>query len=77
MWGRKIHQILRYLHVYSLYEQRRQNESGSNYDLVYKVKEMMDYLEERYIKLFIPGHNLSLNETLIRAFDRIKFKARI
>ena len=37
----------------------------------------MDYLEERYKKLFIPGRNLNLNETLIRAFGRIKFKVRI
>ena len=37
----------------------------------------MDYFEERYKKLLISGHNLSLDETLIRAISRIKFKVRI
>jgi Transposase IS4 len=34
-------------------------------------------LENRYLKLFVPGQQLSLDETLIRAFGRIKFKVRI
>ena len=37
----------------------------------------MDYMEERFDKLYVPGQNLSLDETLIRAFGRIKFKVRI
>ena len=44
---------------------------------MYKVKELMDYPEERYKKLFIPGRNLSLDETLICPFGQIKFKVRI
>ena len=77
MLGQKFHKMLQYLHVCLLDEQRQQHESGSNYNPVYKVKEMMEYLEERYKKLFIPGRNLSLDETLIRAFGQIKFKVRI
>jgi hypothetical protein len=34
-------------------------------------------LENRYLKLFVPGQQLSLDETLIQAFGRIKFKVRI
>jgi Transposase IS4/Exonuclease len=41
------------------------------------VLEMQQLLESRYKKLFIPGQHLSLDETLIRAFGRIKFKVRI
>ena len=77
MSGKKFLTILRYLHVCSLEEQRKQDTSSANYDPIYKVKEMMDYLEERYKRLFVPGRNLSLDETLIRAFGRIKFKVRI
>jgi Transposase IS4 len=42
-----------------------------------KVKEMLDYLEERDKKLFLPGKQLSSDESLIRALCRIKFKMRI
>lgn len=37
----------------------------------------MDLLEVRYQRLFIPGSALSLDESLIRAFGRMKFKVRI
>jgi hypothetical protein len=49
---------------------------GEDYDLAYKVSEMKDYLENQYNVLFIPGQQLSLDETLIQAFGRIKFKVR-
>jgi NAD(P)H-flavin reductase len=38
---------------------------------------MKDYLENGYNVLFIPGQQLSLEETLIWAFGRIKFKVHI
>jgi Transposase IS4 len=50
---------------------------GEAYDPAYKIAEIRDYLEERYTRLFTPGQQLSLDETLIRAFGRIKFKVRI
>jgi hypothetical protein len=50
---------------------------GDNYDPTYKVKEMKEYLKDWYQQLFIPDQQLSLDVTLIRAFGRIKFKARI
>jgi len=37
----------------------------------------MDYLQQRYKLAFEPGPALSLDESLVRAFGRIKFKVRI
>ena len=74
MSGRKFLTILRYLHVC---EMKQENPNSEGYDPAYKVAELRDYLEKRYSLLFIPGQQLSLDETLIRAFGRIKFKVRI
>lgn len=74
MSGRKFFTILRYLHCCPVVNQ---DPSAENYDPSYKVAEVRDYLEDRYQRLFVPGQQLSLDETLIRAFGRIKFKVRI
>jgi Transposase IS4 len=74
MSGHKFLTILRYLH---LCEMKEQNPNDESYDPAYKVAEFRDYLEKRYTLLFIPGQQLSLDKTLIRAFGRIKFKVRI
>jgi hypothetical protein len=50
---------------------------GDDYDPTYKVEEVKEYLEEQYNQLFIAAQQLSLDETLICAFRRIKFKVRI
>jgi Transposase IS4 len=73
MSGRKFFKMLRYLHCCSM----DNLPVGDDYDPTYKVKEMKEYLEDWYQQLFIPGQQLSLHATLIRAFGRIKFKARI
>lgn len=75
MSGRKFHTILRFLHVSSIKEQPQRTDP--NYDPMYKCKELLELLESRYNKCFVPGQNLSLDESLIRAFGRIKFKVRI
>ena len=72
MSGRKFSRILRYLHVCPLFPDPEQT-----YDPSYKVSELLSYLQGRFAKLFIPGRQLSLDETLIRMFGRIKFKVRI
>ena len=74
MSGRKFFTILRFLHCCPAVNQ---DPSAETYDPAYKVAELRDYLEDRYQRLFIPGQQLSLDETLIRAFGRIKFKVRI
>ena len=78
MLDRKFFSMMRYLHVCSLEEnEQNANIGDNNYDPAYKVKEFMTNLESRYKKLFVPGQELSLDETLLRAFGRIKFKVRI
>ena len=71
--GRKFLTMLRYLHCCSLQNQP----TGEDYDPTYKVAEVKDYLEKRYERLFLPSQQLSLDETLIRSFGRVKFKVRI
>jgi hypothetical protein len=64
-----------FLHVCSVEDQPSYNDD--NYTPVYKVQEFMDNLQQRFAKSFTPGAQLSLDESLIRAFGRIKFKVRI
>jgi DNA polymerase III subunit epsilon len=75
MSGRKFLMILRFLHVCSLVNQPLPSDPG--YSPIYKIKEFQDYLETRFTSSFIPGQYLSLDESLVRAFGRIKFKVRI
>ena len=72
MSGKKFCRMLRYLHVCSL-----DQDNTREYDPTYKVEEMLQYLHGRFERLFVPGRQLSLDETLIRLFGRIKFKVRI
>jgi hypothetical protein len=74
MTGRKFATMLRYLHCCPV---ENQDPRAEGYDPAYKVAELRDALERRYTALFEPGQQLSLDETLIRAFGRIKFKVRI
>jgi hypothetical protein len=53
-----------------------QDQTAEDYDPSYKIAEVRDSLETRYIQLFVPGGQLSLAETLICAFGQIKFKVR-
>jgi Transposase IS4 len=66
MSGRKINMMMKFLHVCSLSNQP--STMDVHYDPSYKVKELLELLEERYNRLFVAGKNLSLDETLIRAF---------
>ena len=72
MSGKKFHKLLRYLHVCDMY--RQPDVKRDNYDPIYKVKELKDMLEVRYNNAFVPGYALSLDESLIRCFGRLKFK---
>ena len=72
MSGKKFCRLLRYLHVCSLHQPL-----GEEYNPSYKVKELLEYLEGRFERLFTPGRQLPLDETLIRTFGCIKFKVRI
>ena len=66
--------MLRYLHCFSMEDQP----TGEDYDpSYYKVAKLKEYLEKRYERLFHPCQQLSLDETLIQSFGRMKFKVRI
>ena len=75
MSGRRFGLILRYLHCCDPAE-KGLNEDGE-YDPSYKVSELAKALETRWNMVFVPGQQLSLDETLLRAFGRMKFKVRI
>ncbi len=72
MTGRRFHLMLRFLHVCSV--EKQPSRDDPEYNPSYKVKELQENLEQRFDRLFVPGPNLSLDETLIRAFGQIKFK---
>jgi len=74
MSGKKFLCILRYLHCCPV---KNHDPTSPGYDPAYKIAELRDSLEKRYLAMFIPGQELSLDETLIRAYGRIKFKVRI
>ncbi len=74
MTGREFHTMLRYLHCCPL---ENPDIDSPNYNPAYKMQEVMDILQTNYDRLFVPGQTLSLDESLIRAFGRIKFKVRI
>ena len=72
MSGKKFTRMMRYLHVCALH-----GDPTDEYNPTYKVSELLNYLEYRFEKLFVPGRQLSLDETLIQSFGRIKFKVQI
>lgn len=73
--GRKFGRMLRYIHCCD------PDDTGINaegeYDPSYKIRELKEDLEKRWTAVFVPEQQLSLDETLIRAFGRMKFKVRI
>ena len=73
MSGRMFSKMLQYLHVCS----NSAVHTVEDYDPAYKVVELRDYLQQRFTRLFEPGQQLSLDETLIRTFGRVRFKVRI
>ena len=75
MSGKKFHRLLRYVHACDMHNQPDANSADCT--PIYKVKELMELLENRHNKAFVPFYVLSLDETLIKSFGRIKFKVRI
>mmetsp|Transcript_14682 Transcript_14682/g.44088 ORF Transcript_14682/g.44088 Transcript_14682/m.44088 type:complete len:898 (+) Transcript_14682:187-2880(+) len=75
MSARRFMQILGALHVCDL-EQQPSRDSES-YTPLYKVQEYFDVLFEKAREVYVPGQQLSLDETLMRAFGRIGFKVRV
>ena len=74
MIGNKFHRVLPYLHMFYLSDQPWPHDD--NYSPTYNIQEFQVALEKIFNKLFIPGENLSLHESLIHQFVSIKSKAR-
>ena len=75
MTGNKFHRILRYPKVCDHHAQPMPEDES--YTPMYKVNEFKADLEHRFNISYIPAYGLSLDDTLIRSFGRIKFKVRI
>ena len=73
--GRQFGRMLRYLHCCDP-DENGVSEDG-DYDPSYKIMEFKKELEKRWTAVFVPHQELSLDETLLRAFGRMKFKVRI
>jgi Transposase IS4 len=75
MTGHQFSHVLRFLHVADVRNQPLKD--ADDYNPAYKVQEFMDSLESRFSACYTPSQNLSLDESLIRAFGCTKFKVRI
>jgi hypothetical protein len=73
--GRKFGKMLRYLQCCDPDEDGK-NDKGE-YDPSYKIMDLQNELEKRWTTIFVPGQQLSLDETLLRAFSHMKFKVQI
>ncbi|KAG7354301.1 transposase IS4 [Nitzschia inconspicua] len=73
--GRQFQKMLRYLHCCD--PNQNATSHDGDYDPSYKILEFKESLEKRWAALFVPHQQLSLDETLLRAFGRMKFKVRI
>ena len=74
-WQKKLnnlHRIILYINVCSIINKPSLN--YYNWSPTYNIRDFWYYLKNISNKLFIPGDNLSLGETLIHDFVRIKFK---
>ena len=47
------------------------------YDSLNRFQEFKNALEEKFHVLYEPGRNLSVDETLLRAYGRMSFKVRV
>ena len=56
-------QIMRYLHFVENQEEVKYKNS-SNYDKLFKVRKLLDLLLPRFLEVYNPERNLSINETL-------------
>ena len=72
---RKFPRIVRYLHVYNTNKQVLMEHT--EYDKTFKVREFQKNMENEFNHLFVPAHFLIPNESLVREFLWMIFKAII
>ena len=66
-------QIMRYLHFVENQKEVKYKNS-SNYDKLFKVRKLLDLLLPRFLEVYNPERNLSINETLIKFKGKIYFR---
>ena len=62
--------ILRYLHLVDSTQQKKREEG---YDILYKVRTLIDHLAAVFPKYYRPGRNVSIDEMMIGTRCRISF----
>ena len=65
-------QIMRYLHFVDNQEEMKDKNSPS-YDKLFKVRKLLDLLLPRFLEVYNPERNLSIDETLIKFKGKIYF----
>ena len=63
--------ILRYLHLVDSTQQKKKGEEG--YDILYKVRPLINHLAAVFPKYYRPGRNMSIDEMMIGTRCRISF----
>lgn len=62
--------LLRYVHF-------ADNETANSKDKMYKIRFIMDYLNDKFSKMFIPGKQICIDETMMAFKGRLSFKQYI
>ena len=66
-------QIMRYLHFVDNQEEVK-DKNSPNYDKLFKVRKLLDLLLPRFLEVYNPERNLSIDETLITFKGKIYFR---
>ena len=66
-------QIMRYLHFVDNQEEVK-DKNSPNYDKLFKVRKLLDLLLLRFLEVYNPERNLSIDETLIKFKGKIYFR---
>ena len=66
-------QIMRYLHSVDNREEVK-DKNSPNYDKLFKVKKLLDLLLPRFLEVYNPERNLSIDKTLIKFKGKIYFR---
>ena len=66
-------QIMRYLHFVDNQEEVK-DKNSPNHDKLFKVRKLLDLLLPRFLEVYNPERNLSIDETLIKFKGKIYFR---
>ena len=66
-------QIMRYLHFVDKREEMK-DKNACGYDKLFKVRKLLDLLLPRFVEVYSPQRNLSIDETLLKFKGKIYFR---